>query len=236
MSLNAKKIKSAASDNKKRPDPLDAGSYPARLVQVVLLGVQKERPYKGEERAPRLQARLTYEMLDEFMKDEEGNDIEDKPRWLSEQLPFLSLKADLAKSTKRYYALDPESKADGDWAELIGTPCMVTVVQEVDKRPGVDRIYEKIASVSSMRPKEASKAPDLKNPGFVFDFYEPTKEGWDNLPEWIQDIMKSAVDFEGSPLEAMLGGSGKKVAQKAKASVAASQEVDEGTDTDDENW
>lgn len=231
MSLNAKKLPSTQS-NTKRPAPLEAGTYPARLVQIVLMGVQKERPYKGEDRAPRLQARLTYEFLDEFMKDEDGNDIEDKPRWLSEQLPFLSLKADLAKSTKRYYALDPDSKADGDWAELIGTPCMVTVVQEVDKRPGVDRIYEKIASVSSMRPKEASKAPELKNPGFIFDFYEPTKEAWDNLPEWLQDNIKAAVDFEGSPLEALLGGSGKKVAQKDKAPVAASEEADE----DDENW
>ena len=109
---------------------------------------------------------------------------------------------------------------------------MVTIVQEADKRPGNDRIYEKVASVSSMRPKEALKAPDLKNPSLAFDFYEPEKDAWDVLPEWLQDKIKGAVDFEGSPLEALLGAKAKKVAQKAKVPVAAPDEVSEG----DENW
>jgi len=212
--FNAKKLPAASSPDRKRPDPLEAGSYPARLVQIVGLGVQASRPYKGEEKPPRLTIRLTYEMLDEFMKDEEGNDLEDKPRWLSEELPFMSLKADLAKSTKRYYALDPEDTADGDWSKLIGAPCVVTVVQEADKRPGIDRIYEKVANVSAMRPKEAAKAPELKNPSLVWDFYEPDIEVFNNFPDWIKDKIKGAVDFPGSALEKALGGD---VAPKPKA-------------------
>ena len=238
MSLNAKKLPAAASNNAKRPDPLEEGTYPARLVQVILMGVQKERPYKGEERAPRLYLRLTYEMLDEFMKDDDGNDLEDKPRWLSEEIPFMSLKADLAKSTKRYYALDPEARADGDWAQLVGAPCMVTVVTETDKRPGVDRIYEKVASVSSMRPKEAAKAPELKNPGRIFDFYEPNIDIFKELPEWIQEKIKSAVDYDGSALQSALEGAPAKKVDKGEAEPkkASKAPVDDADEDEKEDW
>ena len=134
MTLNANKIKSASTGKDfKRPEPLEPGSYPARLVQIITEGVQKNRPYKGEEKPPQLSMRLTYEILDEFLKDESGEDLLDKPRWIGEVIPFYSLKADLAKSTKRYYALDPDVKADGDWSQLIGAPCVVTLVVEESK-------------------------------------------------------------------------------------------------------
>jgi len=236
MSFNAKKLP-AASSNTKRADPLEAGSYPARLVQIVGLGIQPSRPYKGEEKPPRLTIRLTYEFLDEFMKDEEGNDLEDKPRWLSEELPFMSLKADLAKSTKRYFALDPDDTADGDWSKLIGAPCVVTVVQEADKRPGVDRIYEKIANVSAMRPKEAAKAPELKNPSLVWDFYEPDVEVFKGFPDWIQEKIKNAVDYPGSTLErALEGGQApkpEKGSQKEAKSASKAPPADAGDEEED---
>lgn len=225
--LNAKKLTTVSKF--KTPDPLDAGSYPARLVQILLMGVQKNNPYKGEEKPPSLKVRLTYEMLDEFMKEEDGSDILDKPRWVSEDLPFLSLKADLAKSTKRYYALDPESAADGDWAQLLGSPCMVTLVQTESK----GKTYNNVAAVSAMRPKEASKAPPLVNEGKIFDFYDPDMEVFDALPEWIQEIIKGAVDFEGSKLEGLLSKGSPTTKKQEKASVKPSPEASEGVADDD---
>lgn len=236
MSFNAKTLPAAPS-NKSPIAPLDAGSYPARLVQIVGLGIQPSRPYKGEEKPPRLTIRLTYEFLDEFMKDEEGDDVEDKPRWLSEELPFMSLKQDLAKSTKRYFALDPDDTSDGDWTKLIGAPCVVTIVQEVDKRPGVDKTYNKIANVSSMRPKEAAKAPDLKNPPLIWDFYSPDIEVFNNFPEWIQEKIKGAVDYEGSELEKLIGG---KAATKPKKEVSKPKDnallQDGDVQDEEEDW
>lgn len=230
MSLNASKIKQTKSDKFKPADPLEAGTYPARLVQVILTGIQSGGSYKGEVKPDKLELRVTYEILDEFMKDEEGNDILDKPRWISENFPFFSLKADLATSTKRYFALDPDNKTGGDWATLVGTPCMVTVVQSPSKKPGDDRIYNNVASVSSMRPKEAAKAEPLKNPTLVFDFYEPDLDVFLSLPDWLQDRCKGAVDFVGSPLEALLGAGATKGAETKKATVAASEEVEEEAD------
>lgn len=201
--LNANKLPKPPSKYK-RPDPLDPGSYPARLVGVTSMGIQKQRPFKGEEKSPVLMLRLTYEMLDEFMKDEDGNDLPDKPRWLSEDFPFFSLSADMAKSTKRYFALDPEQTHKGDWEKLIAAPCMLTLVQEADKRPGNTTIYEKIASVSAMRPKEASKAAPLVNPSMVFDFYAPNMEVFEKFPEWLQDRLKAAVDYPGGVLASLV--------------------------------
>ena len=240
MTFNAKKLPAATTSDRKRPDPLEAGSYPARVVQMMILGIQPQRAFKGEDKPPRLTIRITYEFLDEFLKDEEGNDLDDKPRWLSEEFPFMSLKADLAKSTKRYYALDPEDRADGDWSKLIGAPCVVTIVQEKDKRPGVDRIYEKVANVSAMRPKEAAKAPELKNPPLVWDFYNPDVDVFNSMPDWLKEKIKGAVDYHGSALETALGGAqasskgGDSQEQKkpSKAPVEASDEED----GDGEDW
>jgi len=126
--LNASKIQ---SNNKRTPvEPLEPGTYPARVVQIIACGLQEQRPYKGEPKPPVQELHVTYEFLDEFLKDEDGNEIEDKPRWLSETFGFHSLDSDLAKSTKRYFALDPEKEYGGDWSQLLGAPCMVTIIQK----------------------------------------------------------------------------------------------------------
>ena len=237
MSLNARNIPMAGGGDKNRPDPLDPGTYPARLVQVLLLGVQPQRPYKGEEKPPKLEIMLTYEFLDEFMKDEDGDDLEDKPRWLSETLPFNNLEADLAKSTKRYYALDPNTEHGGDWSQLVETACMVTVIQNEGQGKNAGRFYENIAGVSSMRPKEAAKAPALKNPPKVFDFYEPDMTIFLSLPQWLQDKMKAAVDFGGSALEKAIKAGPQDEEEQPKAKPKAKKmEVKEELEDDEIPW
>lgn len=207
MSFNAKSVPMTSGKEFKRPDPLDPGTYPARLVQVLLLGVQAQRPHKGEEKPPRQEIMLTYEFLDEFLKDEEGNDMETAPRWLSETMPFANLAIEKAKSTQRYYALDNEGEHDGDWSKLIGLPCMLTVIQNQGTGKNSDKVYENISAVSAMRPKEAAKAPPLVNPPKLFDFYSPDMEVFGKLPQWLQDKMKNALDYEGSALAEAVGGS-----------------------------
>jgi hypothetical protein len=201
MSLNAKNYKQESKF--KRPDPVEAGTYPARVVQIISLGLQKQNPYKGEAKDPKHMLYVTYEMLDEFLKDEDGNDIEDKPRWLSEDFTMNSLDSDLAKSTKRYLSLDPSMEYEGDWAQLAGAPCMITVIQRPSSKDK-EKIFNNIASVSTMRPKEAAKAPDLKNPPKVFDIDNPDMEVFFSLPEWLQTRIKENLEYEGSMLETQI--------------------------------
>lgn len=182
---------------------LEVGTYPGRLVQFIDMGIQPQRPYQGQEKPPAHVARLTYEFLDVFMVDKDGKELEDKPRWISETIPMNRLEADLAKSTKRYKAIDPNMDFDGDFAALVGQPCMITIVHG-DNKKDPTRPYENIGNISTMRAKEAAKAPELKNPTTVFLLDEPDMEVWAKLPSWITDEIKGNLGFSGSPLEAAL--------------------------------
>lgn len=199
MALNSKNYKQESKFP--TPDPLDVGTYPARVVQVISLGLQKQDPYKGEEKAPKHELYVTYELLDEFMKDEEGNDITDKPRWLSETFTMNSLDSDLAKSTKRYTALDPEMKHEGDWANIPGSACMVTIVQNKGKGKHDGKVFNNISSVQSMRAKEESKAEPLVNEPKIFDIDDPDMKVFLSLPQFLQDKIKGNLEYDGSALE-----------------------------------
>ena len=110
MALHAGKVKQAGGNGKKfaPQEEVEVGNYPSRLAQVIDLGrhyrdkwvdgqgyvVDTDKPAVGH-------IMLTYELTTEYMKDEQGNDIEDKPRWLSETLPLYSLDNDKANSNPR---------------------------------------------------------------------------------------------------------------------------------------
>jgi hypothetical protein len=168
--------------------------------------MQPQRAFEGKEKPPHQSMMTTYEFVDEFCKDEEGNDMEDKPRWLSEDFALYNLDSDLAKSTKRYYALDPECEKDGDWAGLVGTPCIISVTQT--ERKG--RVFNNIGGISTMRSKQAENCPELVNPPKVFLIDEPDLEVFKSLPQWIQDkITKDNLEFKGSALDIALNGEAK---------------------------
>lgn len=183
---------------------LEAGTYQARVAQIIDLGLQKQPAWQGKEKAPAYEVMFTYELLDEFMLDENGNEDESKPRWVSERFPLHPMTSDLAKSTKRYKALDPQNKYDGDFSLLTETPCMVTVVTVVSKKNG--NTYNNVANVSLMRSKDAQKAPALKNDARVFSLDEPDIEVFKGLPQWIQDLIKSNLEYNGSLLQKKLEG------------------------------
>jgi hypothetical protein len=181
---------------------IEAGTYPARLVQLIDFGLQPQRPYQGKDKPPAHEIGLTYELVDEFMKDEKGNDIEDKPRWVSETLPFHGLYADKAKSTQRYKVFDPDEAWKGDFAQAVGLPCNVTIV---NNKVG-DKVYDNVATISAMRPRDAEKCPELVNKATVFDLDNPDLEVFNRFPKWIQEKIQGNLNFKGSKLEKLLGG------------------------------
>ena len=200
MGLNANKIKRERTGPK--AEPLEPDVYRARLVQVIDLGLQPQRPYQGKEKPPAHEIVLTYELVDEFMKDEDGNDIEDKPRWISETLPFYGLFADKAKSTQRYYAFDPDEAFGGDFAKCIGVPVNVTVVNNISG----DTVYNNVGNVAAMSGKKAATCPELVNESKVFDLDNPDMEVFNKLPDWLQEKIKNNLNFQSSPLEKAIGG------------------------------
>ncbi len=240
MALNAKYAPKASGGGNRIEQPtIDPGTYPARLAQIISLGLQPQRAYKGEDKPPAPEIMLTYELLDTFMVDEDGNELTDKPRWISETIPFRNLEADLATSTKRYKALDPDMDYDGDFSALLGTPCNVTIVVNEGKGKNAGKKYENIQTISAMRPKDAAKAEELKNAPRLFDIEEPDMEVFLALPEWIQTKIKGNLQFNGSVLEKALKGNvgASKESAKLKAQEAAAEaDFDAHEDNEDQPW
>lgn len=181
--------------------PIDPGVYPARLVQLIDLGLQAQRPFQGKDKPPSQEIMLTYELVDEFMLDDNGKPREDKPRWVSETLPLYGLFADKAKSTQRYKAFDPTEEWGGDFTKAVGLPVNVTIV---NNSVG-DKIYTNVANIGAMRPKDADKCPELKNDTKVFDVDAPDMDVFAELPQWIQDKIKANLNYAGSVLEKEVG-------------------------------
>lgn len=220
MALNAKNIPSSGKQFAPQAN-IEPDVYPARLVQIIDLGLQPQRPFNGEDKPPANEIMFTYELVSEFMKDEEGNDIEDKPRWISETMPLRSLQSENARSTARYHAFDPENKFDGDFAACLEVPVNVTVV---NNKSG-DKIYDNVANVSPMSAKKAATCPDLVNPTKVFDLDAPDMEVFNALPKWIQEKIRGNLNFKGSLLEQSLQKQSKEAAKPEGKKTEANDQV-----------
>lgn len=236
MGLNASKLPQSGGKKINAQEHIEAGTYQARVVSVLDMGLQPQRPYQGQEKPPKHEIRMTYELVDEFCLDDDGNEMEDKPRWQSEDFPFNSLSADLAKSTKRYMALDPTQKLKGDFTLLIGLPCMVTITTKEGSGKNAGRTFNNVGGVSGMRPKEAAKCPELVNPPKVFVLDEPDLEVFRSLPQFLQDLITGNLEYNGSVLQKLLqGGEGESSEPKqdvpdvkSEGATPADEEEDDG--------
>jgi len=202
MALNSNKEPAPQSNRPKTPD-LEAGNYMGRVVQVLDLGLQPQRPFKGEEKPPAHEIMITYELGTEFLKDEEGKDMLDKPRWLSETFPMYNMSQDLAKSTKRMKAFDPNNNLEGDFSQLPGMTCTITVGQWVSKKDPKKTGNNVINITPAMK---GMPVPELVNPPKVFDLDVPDMEIFGSLPDWLQGKMKDNLNFAGSPLDCVIKG------------------------------
>lgn len=221
MALNSKKATGGGSIS----EPLEAGTYKGRVVQVIDLGRQPQNAFQGKAKAPAQMVMLTYELVDEFMKDEDGQDIEDKPRWISEKFVLHNLSADRAKSTIRLKALDPTDELDGDLTALLDIPCHVTVV----RNESGGRVFANVASISAVRDRDKRSWPPLINSPIFFDLDNPSLEDFNLLPDWVKKIIQENLDFKGSGLDRLLNmkGESKPAASKNNNAKVPSPELDD---------
>jgi hypothetical protein len=204
MTLKANEVKSQGGSNRVEQPSLPAGGYPARVVQIYDLGVQARKPYMGEEKPPINMILPVYELADEFMIDEDGNEVLDKPRWIFDR-PFalFPLSADRAISTQRYEAIDPDNKYNGDWGQVVGSPVTVNIV---NNKAADGRVFDNVGSLSAMRQKEADKLPELINDPFVLSLDSDDVEAFNKTPQWLQDKIKTGVEWESTKMYAALNG------------------------------
>jgi len=239
MALNAAKKKPTGNKDFVEQEPIDEGTYPCRVAQIIELGLQPQRPHQGKVKPPVEMLYVTYELTDEFMLDKDGEEVLNKPRWQSEDFPFYGLDCDMAKCNKRIKAIDPKLTTGGDWALLGGFPCLVTFVHNTKG----DKTFINVASVASVRAKDAGNIAELQNPVKIFDLDEPDLEVFNALPTWLQDKIKSNLNYKGSILEGMLGAeqeeeedepeeAPKKPAKKSRKPVPQDDDEDDEPDGD----
>lgn len=199
--LNARKIK---SKSKFVEQPLLAvDNYPARVVQIVDLGLQDGGEWKGEKKPPANVIRITYELVDAFMVDDKGVEQEDKPIWLSEDLKLYSPDADLAKCNKRYKAIDPTEVFDYDWSQVIGCSCTVLTVHKESK----GKTYCNIGNVTPyIVSKRNPELPEIQGNSSFFSLAEPDLAVFESYPDWIKDKITGNLEFNNSPLQLLLDG------------------------------
>ena len=81
-----------------------------------------------------------------------------------------------------------------------------------------------------MRPKDAAKAEPLKKgEAKVFVLDDPDMEVFNSLPDWLQDKIKSNLEYAGSELQEALEGADDEPAPKPKKAKA-------DTDDDSGEW
>lgn len=241
MSLKAKRVKQTNNSGMSNP-VLEPDSYPARLVQVIDMG--KRASFFDAEKINH-EINLTYELVSEFMLDDKGNPVEDKPLWLSEVINMVDMPdhmtaaeiyADQFKSkgklVQRCKTFDPKGELDFDLTEFVGKPCSVTVVNYKKKD---DTLGMKVGAVTGLT--KGMVIAELVNPPKVFALDEPDMEIFGSLPEWFQEKIKENIEFKGSPLESALAGGTpdpkpkNKPAKKAEP-VMEDDSEDEGEDND----
>ena len=192
----------ANNSNRVEYEPIPADTHAARIVGLIDIGVQPQKPWGDKEKPPVNKVVFIYEFLDLFVEDEDGNPDEEKPRWQSEILPFYTPDAEKSKIAQRYHALDPSGHFDGDYAKLVGLPALVTVTHNPKDGGGV---WVNIEQVSGMPATFAKSAAELKNEPLIFDMDEPDMEAFDRIPQWIKKIITDALNYKGSKLEKLVG-------------------------------
>lgn len=230
MALNAGNVKQNGGGNRVQQAEVDIGNYPARLVQILDMGsrpVEKwdevSKSYKPTGPVmPHIM--LSYELGTEFMKDEQGNDVDGKPRWISEEWPLYNLKSDKATTTKRYNVFDPKQVDRGDWVKQAGKACTLTIIH-------TNKGKAKIGGVTP--PMKGMVIPELQNPIKIFDLDQPDMEIFGSLPQWVQDKIKGNVNFVGSPLDVLLNGGNAKAPEKPQPKPQPEPEPEAGNEGDD---
>lgn len=180
-----------APTSKKKADNgrVEDGTYVARIVQIIDLGLQQQTDYKtGEVKTwddgnPKIMPEVFITF--EFPTERIDIDGESKPRWLSKRYTVsLHEKSALTGLIK---AADPSGLKGKtyDMTRLADKPVMVSVGSTVNGNA-------KVTGVSAV-PKGLNVDP-LENDVVIFDSSDMDMDIYNSLPAFIQEIVDGRVD------------------------------------------
>lgn len=173
------------------------GTHVARLLGITDLGHQPGFVYDGKKIESAWKFEFTYELVNHEMEDGRpfvvsedmtNNDWEDKKTGRCSTL------------IARAHSLlgDDYRKGMNDLRELLGQACMVTVNHN-------EKGYAKIKGQAAISGVPfGMNVPELRNNTYFFDMDDPDMDLWEKMPEFKQEKLRSALNFDESPLAKML--------------------------------
>ena len=176
-----------SASSEKKHDPVSAGTHTAICYSVIGIGTQINERFQSAHK----QVIIMWEMCDENIVI----DGEEKPKAMSKTYTAsLNEKATLRKDLEswRNKAFTPEELKGFDLQNILGKPCLLSVVEE--EKNG--NKYSKIASIASI-PKGMNKDMTPVNPLRLFDICENPRVSpeFANLPEWVQKRCQESLEW-----------------------------------------
>ena len=222
MSLDLNKVETPNSNKKKDYGRVADGTYAARVVSVIDLGIQhltdwqNQKPRyhvlddegkwakKGDDflfttepnEAPDLkpQVLITWELPTERLEFEmeDGEEVS-KPRWMSKEYVMSTHeKAGLMALVK---AVSPGLQKLGD---LVDKPCLLSVGSTKSGNA-------KITGVAA--PMKGMAVGPLESDPIVFSFDESSSDNFNSLHDWIKNKIRKAKNFDQGKFEGSSGDS-----------------------------
>lgn len=179
-----------ATKNTSNSTPLEEGSYPARIYQIIDLGT-----IPGFQGTLQHKVRITFEFPTELkiFKEENG----EQPQVLSQDYTLsFHEKSGLRKLIT---ACDPKALKIGDDGfieeydieRLLGKSCLVSVKHKEGKE---NAVYANV-DVATAMPKGMVCPPQV-NESRVLSYDNFNQEFFDALPQFIKDKMKSSFEYQ----------------------------------------
>lgn len=164
---------------------LPDGTYFGRIASVVDFGIQKQTDWKtGKETEPKPTVMITFQVPSESIEveDEETGEKKVLPRYIGKEYNLSTFER--SNLMKMVNAIAPQIKS---LEELLNVPAMIQVGSTKTDNA-------KISAVMAV-PK-GMEVDDLTVDTTYFDFTFPSKELFDKLPQWQQERITSANNWE----------------------------------------
>jgi hypothetical protein len=178
------------SGGKQFPIP-DEGIVPGRLARVIEIG-EHETGYGVKDQV------FLHFNLPTRLIDDEDSDFHGK-QFMVRTAPLRNSTSEKAALYKYRSVLKPNTT---DYNELLGKACFLTLTHNEVEKEGNTRTYCNITNVSGV--PEGMEVGMGDTDTFYFDFDSPDADLWEELGEWTQDKIKSALNYPGSEVEKMV--------------------------------
>jgi len=202
----------------------------ARLVGVIELG-DREVTFKGEKKPPVRQLMLQFAMYSEGYTYDDG-----KPGIISTM--GLSMTTTEKSKLPKIFAKMQITKSEKHFAELLGQAYLINIKHKKDgEKTYVNIDLDDVRLAIDPISKQWYPCPALDESLVrLFLWDKPSKAMWDSLlikqqdgtfadKQWIQELMVTAVNFNGSPLNRMLDPSAQAMTAAIMAPVAPAAPV-----------